>query len=998
MKKILLALLLLLGCGGAYAQYNPANCATGVACTATGPVSTGSGDPWYIFAYKYNTSTHQLFNMFGPTSSLALTGTSSASDIINLFPCGGNPLLFVNGAGGCTAPGGGGGGGVTSIGVTVPSFLSVSPSTITTSGIFAITLSGTPLPQSSGGTGANSLTGASIPVQVGVITSGDCVQWASSTSITDSGGGCGAGSSSAFSALTTSTNVLAHMTVGTGAILDTSGAGSIVATSSPLAGITGLGTNVAAFLGTPSSANLAAALTDETGTGFVVFSNNPVLITPNLGTPSAVNLTNGVNLPVSTGISGLATGVATFLATPTSANFAAAITNETGTGLVVLNNTPTFITPILGAATASSFTDSGITGLTQCIQANSAGLFSGTGSACGSGGSTAFSGLTSGTNTGMAALVGTGASLGPTGTGVVNANQINGAVNPTSAALLASNSSAQNTPITVGTGLGISSGVLAPSAVINAQTGTTYTYLATDGNKLVTHNNAGAIAATLPVATTTGFGAGFGFTAQNIGAGTLTITPTTSTINGASSLSIASNRGCDITSDGTNYQVSACTALVAGGGSLNASGTPTVHQTAIWVTSTTLEGIATGSTGQALVSGGASADPAYSALLPGVTSVNGSTIPSTAGTLPGSTGSFTVGHCVTVGGTGPLQISDSGGNCGGSLTAGQVGYGNGSNLLTGTPDFLWLDGSTTLILGATTAGNLTAASGSAAANGQALNVTGGAGGSTSGTGGATTVSAGSGIGTTSGNGGALSLFGGAGSASAVTGPASGGNVVITAGAGGSTTSVGVANGGNVSISAGSGGAATASATAGTISITTGSPVAAANANGGTLNFNTGAGAGTGFPGSIIFKEGSGTTLFGLVPTTTTAVTITLGENVHSGTITNIVGGSAANTQINGVRAGQLVANGTSALATGAISSGTCATAVTTSATGVATTDVVNWGFNGDPTAVTGYTPSASGMLTIIAYPSANNVNFKVCNNTSSSITPGAITLNWNVPR
>ena len=93
-----------------------------------------------------------------------------------------------------------------------------------------------------------------------------------------------------------------------------------------------------------------------------------------------------------------------------------------------------------------------------------------------------------------------------------------------------------------------------------------------------------------------------------------------------------------------------------------------------------------------------------------------------------------------------------------------------------------------------------------------------------------------------------------------------------------------------------------------------------------------------------------------------------------------------------------VINGTSALGTGAITSGTCATVVTTSATGTATTDVIDWGFNGDPTGVTGYAASASGMLTIIAYPSANNVNFKVCNNTAGSITPGAITLNWKVAR
>jgi hypothetical protein len=93
-----------------------------------------------------------------------------------------------------------------------------------------------------------------------------------------------------------------------------------------------------------------------------------------------------------------------------------------------------------------------------------------------------------------------------------------------------------------------------------------------------------------------------------------------------------------------------------------------------------------------------------------------------------------------------------------------------------------------------------------------------------------------------------------------------------------------------------------------------------------------------------------------------------------------------------------VASGTSALGTSAISSGACATVVTTAATGTATTDVISASFNGDPTGVTGYVPLSSGMLTIISYPTSGNVNFKVCNNTAGSITPGAITLNWRVAR
>jgi hypothetical protein len=52
-------------------------------------------------------------------------------------------------------------------------------------------------------------------------------------------------------------------------------------------GITSLGAGVATFLGTPSSANLASAVTDETGTGALVFATSPTLVTPLLGTPTS---------------------------------------------------------------------------------------------------------------------------------------------------------------------------------------------------------------------------------------------------------------------------------------------------------------------------------------------------------------------------------------------------------------------------------------------------------------------------------------------------------------------------------------------------------------------------------------------------------------------------------------------------------------------------------------------------------------------------------------
>jgi hypothetical protein len=81
---------------------------------------------------------------------------------------------------------------------------------------------------------------------------------------------------------------------------------------------------------------------------------NATLVAPALGTPASGVLTNCTGLPVATGVSGLGTGVATFLATPSSANLRTALTDETGTGSAVFATTPTLVTPVLGAATGTS--------------------------------------------------------------------------------------------------------------------------------------------------------------------------------------------------------------------------------------------------------------------------------------------------------------------------------------------------------------------------------------------------------------------------------------------------------------------------------------------------------------------------------------------------------------------------------------------------------------------------------------------------------------------
>jgi hypothetical protein len=146
-----------------------------------------------------------------------------------------------------------------------------------------------------------------------------------------------------------------------GGALGTPSGGTLTnATGLPIStGVSGLAAGVATFLATPSSANLASAVTDETGNGALVFATSPTLVTPALGTPSSATLTNATGLPIASGVSGLGTGVATFLATPSSANLASAVTDETGNGALVFATSPTLVTPNIGAATGTSLVLSG---------------------------------------------------------------------------------------------------------------------------------------------------------------------------------------------------------------------------------------------------------------------------------------------------------------------------------------------------------------------------------------------------------------------------------------------------------------------------------------------------------------------------------------------------------------------------------------------------------------------------------------------------------------
>jgi hypothetical protein len=146
-----------------------------------------------------------------------------------------------NGTGGST-------GTVTSVAMTVPSFLSITGSPITSSGTLDVSLSGTALPVANGGTG-----------------------------------------------------------------------------------LTALGTGVTTFLGTPSSANLKAAVTDETGSGSLVFATSPTLVTPVLGTPTSGDLSSCTNA-VGYGLKSATTTISISSATaPTTGQVLTATSSTTAT-------------------------------------------------------------------------------------------------------------------------------------------------------------------------------------------------------------------------------------------------------------------------------------------------------------------------------------------------------------------------------------------------------------------------------------------------------------------------------------------------------------------------------------------------------------------------------------------------------------------------------------------------------------------------------------------
>lgn len=114
------------------------------------------------------------------------------------------------------------------------------------------------------------------------------------------------------------------------------------------------------FDGTANNTNALTLATVNSNVGTFGSATKASVVTVN-GKGLVTAASESTVTPAVGSITGLGTGVATFLATPSSANLAAAVTDESGSGALVFANTPTLVTPVLGVATATSINKTAIT-------------------------------------------------------------------------------------------------------------------------------------------------------------------------------------------------------------------------------------------------------------------------------------------------------------------------------------------------------------------------------------------------------------------------------------------------------------------------------------------------------------------------------------------------------------------------------------------------------------------------------------------------------------
>jgi hypothetical protein len=234
-------------------------------------------------------------------------------------------------------------GTVTSVALTVPTFLSIAGSPITSSGTLAVTLSGTALPIANGGTGSTTATG-----------SGSVVLQTSPTLTTPN---IGAGTGTSLS-LTGIINALTHTITGsTSGVITIQGQAVAGTYNFNLPTTSGTSGQVLTSAGGGASAMTWTTMTTGTVTSvaltvptFLSISGSPITSSGTL----ALTL-SGTALPILNGGTGS--------------------TTATGSGSVVLQTSPTLTTPVLGVATGTSLSVTGnVNSLTHTITGSTSGL------------------------------------------------------------------------------------------------------------------------------------------------------------------------------------------------------------------------------------------------------------------------------------------------------------------------------------------------------------------------------------------------------------------------------------------------------------------------------------------------------------------------------------------------------------------------------------------------------------------------------------------------